>query len=347
MAARPIWRGHLRLALVSCPVALFNARHDRNSIKFNMINPETGNRIKMVTQDSETGAELKRGNLAKGYEISKNRYLVLTDEDFDSVKVESSSIMAVEKFVDAGSIDPMYYDASYYLAPDSKAGEDVYAVLREAIAKTAKVALTRVVISQRERVVALRPMGAGLMAHTLHEGRDLNSADQYFEAAADLKIEPEMIDLAVQLINRQSAQYDPADFEDRYETRLQAMIDAKIAGGAIVAEPDEAPARGNVIDLVAALRRSLADAAAHEKPRAPKNATARAAVAGTAATVEKPAGKRPHKGPTPEEIRSQPSFKLPIEGGALTEAVERDGLSGSDKRASAASMKPKRSAKHG
>ena len=138
MAARPIWRGHLRLALVSCPVALFNARHDRNSIKFNMINPETGNRIKMVTQDSETGAELKRGELSKGYEISKNRYLILTDEDFESVKVESSSIMAVEKFVDAGSIDPMYYDANYYLAPDSKAGEDVYAVLREAIAKQAK-----------------------------------------------------------------------------------------------------------------------------------------------------------------------------------------------------------------
>ena len=108
-----------------------------------MINPETGNRIKMVTQDSETGAKLQRGNLSKGYEILKNRYLILPDEDFDSVKVESSPIMAMEKFVDAGSIDPMYYDASYYLAPGGKAGEDVYAVLREANAKTGKVALTR------------------------------------------------------------------------------------------------------------------------------------------------------------------------------------------------------------
>ena len=336
MAARPIWRGHLRLALISCPVALFNARHDRNSIKFNMINPETGNRIKMVTQDGETGAELQRGNLSKGYEISKNRYLILTDEDFDSVKVESSAIMAVEKFVDAGSIDPMYYDASYYLAPDGKAGEDVYAVLREAIAKTGKVALTRVVISQRERVVALRPMGDGLMAHTLHEERDLNSADQYFEDAADLKTDPEMIDLAVQLINRQSAKYDPADFEDRYETRLRAMIDAKIAGGALVAEPDEPPAGGNVIDLVAALRRSVAEAEAKEKPTA-KSVAPRAAVAG------KPAGNRPQKRPTPEEIRSQPSFKLPIKGGA--EVAERVSVTRLDKKPVPAAVKIKRSAK--
>jgi Ku protein len=196
MASRPIWRGHLRLALVSCPVALYNARHDRSAIRFNMINPDTGNRIKIVTQDSVTGAPLERGQTVKGYEFDKNRYLILKDEDFDSVKVESSAIMNVEKFVDAGSIDPMYYDASYFLAPDGKAGEDVYAVLREAIAKTGKTALTRVVISQRERTVALRPMGVGLMAHTLYEDRDLNSADQYFEDAAQLNTDPEMVDLA-------------------------------------------------------------------------------------------------------------------------------------------------------
>jgi DNA end-binding protein Ku len=226
MASRPIWRGHLRLALVSCPVALYNARHDRSAIRFNMINPDTGNRIKIVTQDSVTGAPLERGQTVKGYEFDKNRYLILKDEDFDSVKVESSAIMNVEKFVDAGSIDPMYYDASYFLAPDGKAGEDVYAVLREAIAKTGKTALTRVVISQRERTVALRPMGVGLMAHTLYEDRDLNSADQYFEDAAQLNTDPEMVDLAMQLIQRQSGKYDPSDLEDRYETRLRAMIDA-------------------------------------------------------------------------------------------------------------------------
>jgi DNA end-binding protein Ku len=139
MASRPIWRGHLRIALVSCPVALYNARRDRASIRFNMINPDTGNRIKMVTQDSETGQGLQRGYIVKGYEFAKNRCLILKDEDFDGVKVESSAGMAVEKFFDTASIDPKYYDASYFMAPNGKAGVDVYAVLRGAIAKTNKV----------------------------------------------------------------------------------------------------------------------------------------------------------------------------------------------------------------
>jgi DNA end-binding protein Ku len=135
MPARPIWRGHLRLALVSCPVALWNARHDRAAIRFNMINPETGNRIKMVTTDAETGKELERRDLVKGYEFRKNQYLLLSDDDLDSVKVESSSVMTVEKFVDTASIDAVYFDSSYFLAPDGDAGRDVYAVLREAIAR--------------------------------------------------------------------------------------------------------------------------------------------------------------------------------------------------------------------
>ena len=261
MAQRPIWRGQLRLALVSCPVALYNSRHDRSAIRFNMINPETGNRIRMVTQDSETGQELERRNLVKGYEFKKNHYLMLTDEDLDSVKVESSSVMTIEKFVDADSIDPMYYDAGYFLAPDGQAGEDVYAVLREAIGKTGKVALSRVVISQRERTIALRPMGAGLMAHTLHEERDLNSPKELFEDAAQLKTDPEMVALATQLIQRQSGRYDPSDIEDRYETRLRAMLDAKLKGEGVDLQ-EEAPAdRGNVIDLMAALKKSLGQAA--------------------------------------------------------------------------------------
>jgi DNA end-binding protein Ku len=154
LMARPIWRGHLRLALVSCPVALYNARHDRAGIRFHLINPDTGNRIRMITQDAETGKELERRDLVKGYEFRKNQYVLLNDEDFASVKVESSSVMNIEKFIDTDSIDPVYYDAAYYAAPDGDAGRDVYAVLREAIAKTGKTALARVVISQRERTIA-------------------------------------------------------------------------------------------------------------------------------------------------------------------------------------------------
>src|SRR3954454_14515427 len=161
MPARPIWRGHLRLALVSCPVALYSAKHDRASIRFNMINPETGNRIRMVTMDAETDQEVERRDLVKGYEFSKNRYVLLTDEDFDSVKVESSSVMNIEKFVEADSIDPIYYNSTYYLAPDGEAGRDVYAVLCKAIVDTGRVALTRVVIGQRERTIAIRAMDGG------------------------------------------------------------------------------------------------------------------------------------------------------------------------------------------
>jgi len=142
MAARPIWRGHLRLALVSCPVALYNARHDRAGIRFNLINPETGNRIRMITQDGETGQELERRSLVKGYEFRKGKYLLLSDDDLDSVKVDSSKVMTIEKFVDTASIDPVYYDSAYYLVPDGDAGKDVYAVLREAIAETSKTALS-------------------------------------------------------------------------------------------------------------------------------------------------------------------------------------------------------------
>jgi len=193
-------RGHLRLALVSCPVALYDAPHDRAGIRFNLINPETGNRIRMITQDAETGKEVERRDLVKGYEFSKNRYVLLEDKDFDSVRVESSSVMTIDKFAD--SIDPVYYDAAYYLAPDGDAGRDVYAVLREAIAKTVKTALARVVISQRERTIALRPTGDGLLAHTLYEERDLNGSTDLFEGLAGIKVDSEMVQLASQLVQR-------------------------------------------------------------------------------------------------------------------------------------------------
>ena len=268
MAARPIWRGHLRLALVSCPVALWNARHDRAAIRFNMINPETGNRIKMVMTDAETGKELERRELVKGYEFRKNQYLLLTDDDLDSVKVESSSVMTVEKFVDTTSIDPVYFDSSYFLAPDGDAGRDVYAVLREAIAKAGMTALSRVVISQRERTIALRPMGDGLMAHTLYEDRDLNSPKELFDGMAEIKTDPEMVQLATQLVQRQAGKYDSADLEDRYETRLRALIDAKLKGEGIDAEADvPATTTSNVVDLMAALKKSLGQSPAEAQPK--------------------------------------------------------------------------------
>ena len=147
------------MALVTCPVALYAANHDRGSLHFNLINPKTGNRIRMITQDAETEEPLSRKDLVKGYEFKKDTFVIVTDEDFESARVESSGSINIDKFVDIASVDPIYYDASYYLAPDGKAGKDVYAVLRDAIGKTGKMALARVVIAQ------LRNRRSGSCAH--------------------------------------------------------------------------------------------------------------------------------------------------------------------------------------
>lgn len=256
MPARPIWRGHLRLALVSCPVALVPARHERNNLHFNLINPDTGNRIRMVTQDAETGEELERSALVRGYEFRKDHYVLLTDEDFDSARIESSSTLSIEKFVDQQSIDPLYFDAAYLMVPDGEAGQDVYVVLREAILRTRKLALSRLVLGRRERAVAIAAHGRGLVLHTLEEADDLADLDAAFDTVPKARPDAAMVKLAEQLIARQAGQYDPADSKDRYEARLRALIDAKIAGSGF--EPEDAPEEtGKVVDLMEALKQSL------------------------------------------------------------------------------------------
>ncbi len=285
MAQRPIWRGHLRLALVSCPIALYSANHDRGSLHFNLINPKTGNRIRMVTQDAETGDPVSRGDLVKGYEFKKDTYLIMNDEDFEAARIESSTTVKIEKFVDASSIDPIYFDASYYVAPDGNAGEDVYVVLRDAIAGTGKVALARVVIARREHPVALMPMGKGLVMHTLHEERELNDYASLFDDLPASKPDPDMVQLATQLIDRQTGSYDPADVEDRYEARLRAVIDAKLKGEGIEPEDEEEPDRSNVVDLMAALRKSLGQS--EDKPAPAKKPAAEKAPPKKAKTAPK------------------------------------------------------------
>ena len=295
MAQRPIWRGHLRLALVSCPVALFNARHSREALTFHMINPATGNRVRMVTQDAETGQELRRADLVKGYEFEKHRYLLLDDEDFDAARSDTSTTMKVDKFVEAGSVDPVYYDASYYMAPDGNAADDVYSVLYQAIAETGRAALSRITMARRERAVLITPMAGGLAVHTLLEERDLNAASDVFGSALAHEPEADMVALAKQLIDRQVGTYNPADAEDLYETRLRAVIAAKLEGKGVAAERAPVVSQSNVVDIMAALRRSLGQVAGNlvDKPAAAKKARAVA-----------------DKGPT-----SQAALKLPIKGG--------------------------------
>jgi DNA end-binding protein Ku len=215
------------------------------------------------------------------------------------------AVMTIEKFVEAVSIDPVYYDSGYYVAPDGDAGRDVYAVLREAIEKTGKTALARVVISQRERTIALRPAGDGLMANTLYEDSDLNKPDELFEGLSGIKTDPEMVQLAAQLVQRQAGEYDPADLEDRYEIRLRAMIDAKLKGEGIEADEVIEPDRTNVVDLMAALKKSLG------QPEEKKAAPAKKALV---ADHKQPALKLPIKGGADEKVAAQATTKPSASG---------------------------------
>ncbi|HEY2618149.1 MAG TPA: Ku protein [Acetobacteraceae bacterium] len=257
MAERPIWRGHLRLALVSCPVSLHSVLRASGDLHFHFINPKTGHRVRTVTLDAETDKEVPRSELVRGYEFEKDRYVLLEDADFASARIETSSTMTVSKFVARDAIQPIYFDSSYYMVPDGEAGQDVYVVLRDAIAASGMAALTRLVIARRERAVAILPLEQGMVLHTLHEPRDLYAYDTLFDRIPDARPDAEMVKLARQLIDRQKGKFEPADTEDRYETRLREVIDAKLKGEGIEPEAPEEPRGDNVIDLMAALKRSL------------------------------------------------------------------------------------------
>jgi DNA end-binding protein Ku len=219
----------------------------------------------MVSQDAETDEEVSRSDLVKGYEFEKDRLVLLDDDDFEQAKIDSSSTLTVAKFVDVASIDPIFFDTSYFVAPDGDAGQDVFVVLREAIRKTATAALSRIVIAGRERAVAISASGKGLDCHTLHEPNDLWDAAPLFADVADVKPE------ATQLIERQNGKFHPDDTRDRYEAKLREVIEAKLKGEGITPEQPPEPDRSNVVDLMAALKASLGPdkpaSAAKKRPR--------------------------------------------------------------------------------
>ena len=276
---RPIWRGFMRLALVSCPVALYSARHASAELHFHLINPKTGNRVHMITLDAGTEKEVSRSDLVKGYEFKKDTYVILEDADFERAKVESSTIMSLDRFVPADAIDPVYYDDSYYVLPDGDAGQDVFPVLREAMARTGRVAMSRVVIARRERSVIIMPMEKGMVLHTLHDPKDINDPQELFSDIRSGKLDSSLVKLAVQLVERRESEFRPEDMEDRYEARLREVIAAKLRGET-EPEPEEEPDRSNVIDLMTALKQSLGQQGGKPAPKAaPKRAPSRPAAA--------------------------------------------------------------------
>lgn len=266
MAYRPTWQGHLKLSLVTCPVALYTATNSAGDVHFNLINPKTNNRIKMITTDPETGP-IARSDLVKGYEVSKGEYILLTQEEINSVKLESTKTIEIERFVSSEEIDRLYWDNPYYLAPDGKLAQEAFGVIRTAMEKSGQIALGRVVIGTRERILALEPRGKGILAYTIRTDAEVRKPDEIFGGISDKAADPSMIAIAEKIIEQQEGPFDPSQFVDRYEEALKALIEEKKKGHkpARVAEPDDT----NVVDLMSALRASLAPkAAGRSKPAA-------------------------------------------------------------------------------
>jgi len=254
-AMRPTWEGHLRLSLVTCPVALYTATERAADVHFNLINPKTNNRIRMQTIDAGTGKVVERGDLVKGYEVSKNKYVLFEQEELDAVKLESTRIIDIEEFVDAAAIDRIYWDEPYYLAPAGKTGIEAYAVIRASLEKKAKVALGRVVMHQRERICALEPRDHGILLTTLRTHDEIRSPSEVFDRNLP-KPDSRMLEIAEKIIAQQEADFDPSDFKDRYEDALRDLIARKKKGEKLVSaeEPEQ---EDKVVDLMDALRRSL------------------------------------------------------------------------------------------
>ena len=273
MAARPTWQGHLKLSLVTCPVALYTATSSSSEIHFNLINPETNNRIRMVPTDPDTGP-VERSSLVRGYEVSKDEYVLFDDKDFDAVRLESTRTISIDKFVDETEIDRLYWDDPFYVVPEKGAGVEAFAVIRDAMQKQGKIALGQLVLRGKERQLALEVRGKGLVAYTLRAHEEVRDAGDYFDDIPTVKADADMVEIAARIIAQKEADFDPTEFKDRYDDALRELIKSKTKGGKGVVEVEE-PDDTNVIDLMEALRNSLKGSATGAKKAPAKKAATR------------------------------------------------------------------------
>jgi DNA end-binding protein Ku len=281
---RPSWKGYLKLSLVSCGVALYNASSSSERVSFNTLNRKTGNRLKQNLVDSVSGEPVDTADRVKGYQVAKGQYVMVEDSDLEALKIESTKTIEIETFVPAAEIDEIYLDSPYYLAPDDKVAEEAFAVIREAMTKKKMVGIGRVVLARRERLLMLQPRDKGMLATTLRFPYEVRQDAEYFEGITDMKLPAAMLDIAQEIIGRMSGHFEPDKFTDRYEEAVTAMLRAKQAGQAFtVPEPDQ-PA--NVVNIMDALKRSLeaagADSGASRRPRAPSKKPVEAPAAAAA-----------------------------------------------------------------
>jgi len=300
MAPRSNWKGFLKLSLVSCSVALYPASSSSSRVRFNTLNRKTGNRLKRQFVDAETGQVVEAEDQIKGYPVDREHYLPIEETDLDEIRIESSHAIDIEKFVPRPEIDPRYMDTPYYIAPTERVGEEAFVVIRDAMREEGVVGLGRVVIARRERIIMIEPWEGGLLGTLLRYAYEVRGAGAYFEDVPELKLEPDLKEMAKLIIKRKSGHFDAAEFTDRYEEAIVAMVREKQSG--MKPRPAKsAPSGGNVINLVEALKRSLA--AGERTP--PQKA---AAGPKSAPRPKKQAGAKAGQ-------RDQPQLKLPIPGG--------------------------------
>ncbi|MET4476682.1 Ku protein [Bradyrhizobium sp. F1.13.3] len=292
MAPRANWKGFLRLSLVTCPVALYPATSESEKISFNQLNRQTGHRIKYLKVDADTGDEVPNEDIVKGYQLEKDQFIEVTKEELEEIALESTRTIEIDEFVDKADIDPRYLIRPYYIRPDGKVGHDAFAVIRETIREMDKVAIGRVVLTNREHIIALEPMDKGLVGTLLRYPYEVRSEQEYFDEIQDVKVTKDMLDLARHIVNQKAGNFEPEKFEDHYETALIELINQKRAGKPIT--PKDKPSATNVVNLMEALRRSVGQEAAPAKADKPAKKPRKAA-AGQKEMLMPIAGKKPAK----------------------------------------------------
>ena len=293
MAARPIWRGQIRLALVAIPVELYPATKSGASISFHQVHEPTGKRIRYEKVVPGIGP-VDRDEIMKGYEVSKGHYVLLDPEEIEKVKLESKKTLDLVQFVDVGDIDAMYFEKPYYVVPADDLAEDAFIVLRDALRKAKKIGIGQLAMRGQEYVVALKPCGKGILLETLRYADEVHRANSYFREIEDKKPDEDMLDIATMLIEKKTGEFDPKEFHNRYVDALRELIEEKQRkkGEKIIQDPDadQPPPKGsNVIDLMAALKKSLEGSGAESgkgkaksKPKPAPRSKARPRSTGTA-----------------------------------------------------------------
>jgi DNA end-binding protein Ku len=265
MAPRPYWKGYLKLSLVSCPVALYPAASRSERVALHQINKKTGNRLRQQMIDAQTGEVVEREDKGRGYEVNRDQHVAVEEEELDQISLESTHTIDIESFVPREEIDERYLDSPYYIAPTDEVGQEAFVVIREAMRDKKMVGIGRVVLYRRERILMLEPFEKGLLATSLRYGYEVRDPQAYFEDIPDIALPAEMRKLAAHILETKASHFDPATFEDRYENALVDLLKQKQAGKPTKSEAPSRPS-ARVINLMDALKRSVAS----EKAPAPK-----------------------------------------------------------------------------